>query len=128
MNSYNNAWKMKIGNVRTSKSFNERWFGGIRYPAYPWKGHFFGSIQGPPILRILKTYRAVKLIGHFACESNFPAFRFHTYRTESKDTYKFDIEPCGQNEMAPKLSYKYEIEKQKKSLSQAKCPISLTVL
>ena len=30
--------------------------------------------------------------------------------------------------MARKLSYKYEIEKQEKSLSQAKCPISLAVL
>ena len=58
----------------------------------------------------------------------FPGFRFHTYRTESKVTYKFDIEPCGQNEMAPKLSYKYEIENQEKSLSQAKCPLSLTAL
>ena len=30
--------------------------------------------------------------------------------------------------MARKLSYKYEIEKQEKYLSQAKCPIILTVL
>ena len=30
--------------------------------------------------------------------------------------------------MARKLSYKYEIEKQEKSLSQAKCPISLIAL
>ena len=30
--------------------------------------------------------------------------------------------------MARKLSYRYDIEKQEKSLSQAKCPISLTVL
>ena len=43
-------------------------------------------------------------------------------------SYKFDIEPFGQNEMARKLSYKYDIEKQEKSLSQAKCPISLTAL
>ena len=43
-------------------------------------------------------------------------------------SYKFDIEPFGENEMARKLSYKYDIEKQDKSLSQAKCPISLTVL
>ena len=42
--------------------------------------------------------------------------------------YKFDIEPFGQNEMVQKLSYKYDIEKQETSLSQAKCPISLTAL
>ena len=30
--------------------------------------------------------------------------------------------------MARKLSYKYDFEKEQKSLSQAKCPISLTVL
>ena len=30
--------------------------------------------------------------------------------------------------MARKLSYKYNFEKEQKSLSQAKCPISLTVL
>ena len=50
---------------------------------------------------------------------------------ESKVSYKFDIEPFGQNAnciMARKLSYKYDIEKQEKSLSQAKCPISLTAL
>ena len=41
-------------------------------------------------------------------------------------SYKFDIETFGQNKMARKLSYKYEIEKQEKSLSQAKCLISLT--
>ena len=38
------------------------------------------------------------------------------------------IEPFGQNEMARKLSYKYDIEKQEKSLSQAMCPISLIAL
>ena len=43
-------------------------------------------------------------------------------------SYKFDIEPFGQNEMARKLSYKYDIEKQEKSLSQAMYPISLTAL
>ena len=30
-------------------------------------------------------------------------------------SYKFDIEPSDQNEMARKLSYKYEIEKQENS-------------
>ena len=47
---------------------------------------------------------------------------------EPKVSYKFDIDRFVQNEMARKLSYKYVIEKQEKSLSQAKCPISLTVL
>ena len=73
----------------------------------------------------------------------FPAFRFHTYRTVfepfhcdqkarcqtyrtlstrcMKVSYKFDIEPLGQNEIARKLSYnlgyKYDIEKQEKFLT-----------
>ena len=47
---------------------------------------------------------------------------------ESKVSYKFDIEPFGQIEMARKLSFKYDIENEQKSLSQAKCPISLAPL
>ena len=43
-------------------------------------------------------------------------------------SYESDFEPFCQNEIARKLSYKYEIENQEKSLSQAKCPISLTPL
>ena len=70
----------------------------------------------------------------------FLASRCHTYRTvfepfnfsqeafESKMPFKFDIEPFGQNEMTRNLSYKYDIEKQEKSLPQATCPISLTAL
>ena len=50
----------------------------------------------------------------------FPAFRFHTYRTV--------FEPFDFDQKARKLSYKYDFEKEQKSLSQARCPISLTVL
>ena len=50
------------------------------------------------------------------------------FNIESKGSYNFDIEPFGQNETARKLSSKYDIGKQGKSLSQAKCPISLTAL
>ena len=54
---------------------------------------------------------------------------YDTFDTfDSKVSYKSDNEPFGQNEMARKRSYKYDIEKQEKSLLQAICPISLTAL
>ena len=54
----------------------------------------------------------------------FPAFRCHTYKA-GLEPFHFDQKARFQNEMARKLSNEYEFKKQEKSLSQAKCPISL---
>ena len=60
-----------------------------------------------PAFRCL-TYK--KVFGPFHFDQKT---RYQTYRTvfESKVSYKLNIEPFGQDEMARKLSYKYEIKK-----------------
>ena len=60
----------------------------------------------------------------------FSASRCHTYMTVF-EPFNFSQKARCQTYrtlLTRKLSYKYDIEKRKKSLSQAKCPISLTTL